>query len=355
MIRILDRMVGSTFLGLFLRFIVCIPVLFIIGDITERQRRYLDLDLSMADIALGYLLRYPHFVLWSFPVAALVATVFTVHTMTVHREITAAKGGGISFHRLAAPLWVLGVLLTGAAFWLGTIVPAANRKAAEVFKDREVRREWRHNFVHQTENDETLSVQRFFVSTATMDGVLLESHGEDGSLRHVWAEQATYDGSSGWTFNQGYMRVIGADHGEAAYNFERYRARGLDVRPEELLEEPRDEEEMGYRELGRQAAIVYRSGGDPKELLVKQEQKLAIPAATFVIILFGAPLATTAKAGGAAFGVGVSLGSTLLYIMLLQLSGAIGASGGLPPLWAAWTPNILFFVAGTALLTRVRT
>ena len=112
---------------------------------------------------------------------------------------------------------------------------------------------------------------------------------------------------------------------------------------------------MGYEELGRQAAAVYRSGGDPNELLVAREQKLAIPAATLVIMLFGAPLATTAKKGGAAFGVGVALGSTLIYILLLRLFGAIGIAGGLPPVWAAWTPNILFFVAGAVLLIRART
>lgn len=354
MIRTLDRLVSATFVGLFTRFIISIPILFIIADVRERYDYYLSQEIARGDIALGYLFRYPHFMLWSFPVAALVATVFTVHTMTVHREITAAKGGGISFHRLMAPLWVLGVLLTGAAFWLGTVVPQTNRKAAEIFKEREIRREYRQNFVHETENGETLSVQQFFVGTGTMENVLLESRNDDGTLRHVWATNAVHT-EDGWTFNEGYLRMIGPGDTEATFDFMRYRPSGLTVQPEELLEEPRDEEEMTYAELKRQAEIVYRSGGDPKELRVKQEQKLAIPAATFVIILFGAPLATTAKAGGATFGVGVSLASTLLYILLLQLSGAIGATGGLPPLWAAWTPNLIFLVAASALLARVRT
>ncbi|NNM32226.1 MAG: LptF/LptG family permease, partial [Gemmatimonadetes bacterium] len=143
---------------------------------------------------------------------------------------------------------------------------------------------------------------------------------------------------------------------ERTYAFDRYRPTHLDLPPEQLLEEPPGEDELTYEELGETADAIYRSGGNPAELLVKREQKLAIPAATLVIILFGAPLATTAKrGGGAAFGIGASLGSTILYMMLLRVFGAIGASGGLPPFWAAWLPNMLFLAAGLVLLARVRT
>lgn len=355
MIRTLDRMVARTFVWLFLVFLISVPIILILADLSDQQGRFLDRGLTVGEIALGYLFMYPHFMLWSAPIAAQVAAVFTVHSMTVHREIMAAKAGGISFHRLVASLWPVGAVLTVGAFMLGVAVPATNQRAAEIFREREVRREWRHDFVYQTENDETLSVQQLFIASNSMDGVLMESRDEDGSLRHVWADQAFFADPGGWTLHDGYLRLIRPGGKETSYSFERYRLSGLTVPPEALLDDPPEEDEMSYGELGRQAAAVYRSGGDPKELLVKREMKLAIPAATLVIILFGAPLGTTSKKGGAAFGVGVSLASTLLYILLLRLFGAIGAAGGLTPLWAAWTPNIIFFVTGVILLARVRT
>ena len=354
-IRTLDRMVAATFVRLFAIFVLSVPVMFILSDLSAKRGVYIDRELTNLEIGLGYLFQYPMFVLWSFPVAALVATVFTIHSMTVHREIQAAKAGGISFHRLFVPLWPIGAVLTVAAFMLGTIVPTTNRRSAEVFKEREVRRDWRNNFVFQTETGETLGIQQLTVSNSRVDWILLENEDEDGSRMHVWARQAEYSEEGGWTLENGYMRVVRPDGGEYSFRFERYRRPELAPTPAELLQDPREEEEMGYEELGRQAAAVYRSGGDPNELLVAREQKLAIPAATLVIMLFGAPLATTAKKGGAAFGVGVALGSTLIYILLLRLFGAIGIAGGLPPVWAAWTPNILFFVAGAVLLMRART
>ncbi len=355
MIRTLDRMVAANFVRLFTLFVLSVPVMFILSDLSAKRGVYIDRELTNLDIGLGYLFMYPMFVLWSFPIAALVGTVFTIHSMTVHREIQAAKAGGISFHRLIVPLWPIGVGLTVAAFMLGTLVTVTNRRSAEVFGEREVRRDWRNNFVFQTEDGETLSIQQLTVSNSRVDRLLLESEDEDGARRHVWARTATWTEEDGWTLDDGYLRLVSPDGEEYTFKFERYRRPGLAPTPAHLLQDPRDDEEMSYEELGRQAAAVYRSGGDPNELLVAREQKLAIPAATLVIMLFGAPLATTAKKGGAAFGVGVALGSTLIYILLLRLFGAIGIAGGLPPLWAAWTPNVMFLLVGAVLLMRVRT
>lgn len=355
MIRTLDRMVAMTFVRIFSFFVLSVPIMFILGDQSAKQGRYLDRELTMPDIVLGYIFEYPKFVLWSFPVAALVGTVFTIHSMTVNREIQAAKAGGVSFHRLIVPLWPIGAVLTVAAFLLGMVVTVTNRKAAEVFQEVEFRRDWRNDFVFQTENDETLGIQQLSVDNARMDGVLLQSVDENGALRHVWASEAEYTAEEGWTLHHGYLRVLQPNGQETSFKFDRHRRPDLTATPNDLVQDPPDEEEMTYEELGRQAAAVYRSGGDPKKLLVGREQKLAIPAATLVIMLFGAPLATTVKKGGAAFGVGVSLGSTLVYILLLRLFGAIGIAGGLPPLWAAWTPNLMFLMVGVVLLARVRT
>ena len=89
MIRTLDRMVAMTFVRIFSLFVLSVPVMFILGDQSAKQGRYIDRGLTMADIVLGYIFAYPKFVLISFPVAALEGTVFTIHSMTVNREIQA--------------------------------------------------------------------------------------------------------------------------------------------------------------------------------------------------------------------------------------------------------------------------
>jgi lipopolysaccharide export system permease protein len=112
---------------------------------------------------------------------------------------------------------------------------------------------------------------------------------------------------------------------------------------------------MRYAELGRYIDDLERSGGDGRKLRVRQALKFAIPFTCIVIALFGAPLAVTAPRTSGALGIGISLVITVIFLMLIQLSEAIGAGGLLPPRLAAWLPNIVFGAMGLVLLARAPT
>ncbi len=71
-------------------------------------------------------------------------------------------------------------------------------------------------------------------------------------------------------------------------------------------------------------------------------------------MLFGAPLATSSQRGGAAYGVAVSLATTIVFLLMTQLTRAIGGKGLVPPDLAAWLPTIAFGVVGLVLMLRVR-
>ncbi len=355
--RILDRFVLGTFLKLFFVFVTGAPLLFILGDATDRLDRYLERGLTMDQVALGYMYQFPNFFLWSFPVAALLASVFTIYPMTTHREVMAAKAGGVSFYRLIMPMVLAGLVLTGAALALSQLVPRTNQIAAEVLGERERRQEWRSNFVYITDAGESLSARRLTTSDNRMQGVTLQGPSANGesATRHILADQAVWREGEGWILQNGWIRTLHPDGREEATQFTEFVAESLVEGPRDLLDTVRDEEEMTYAELGVLAERVIRSGGDAGRILTKREQQLAIPVATFIIILFGAPLATSSRRGGTAYGIGLSLATTMLYLMLFRVSGAMGYAGTLPALWAAWLPNVLFLVAAIILLIRVRT
>ncbi|HCR03800.1 MAG TPA: hypothetical protein DIU18_01285 [Gemmatimonadetes bacterium] len=353
--RILDRLVARTFSRLFVLSILATPPLFILGDVTENMDRYLDRGLTGAQVALAYVWMLPLYVQWSFPIAALVAAVFTVHNMTVHHEVVAAKAGGISFHRLILPVLVGGGVLMIAALGLSALAPRAYLRANDVLQNQPSRA-WRTDFVFQTDDGLALAVTRMTLDDNTMIGLMAMRRGKDGRPRiHIEAESAGYTDGEGWTFHGGDLRLIEAPDTLRSFHFSRLRIAGLNESPSDLLEEPREEEEMTYRELGRLARVIEQSGGQANKLLVKREQKISLPVATLIIILFGTPLATSARRGGGAYGIGVSLGSTMLYLLLLKISAGFGAGNALPPLWAAWLPNIVFLIVGLVLLRRVRT
>jgi lipopolysaccharide export system permease protein len=129
----------------------------------------------------------------------------------------------------------------------------------------------------------------------------------------------------------------------------------LTERPRDLTARDKVPADMGFRELGQLIRTTERSGADANVLRVERMLKITIPVTCLIIVLFGAPLATSTQRGGAAYGVGVSLATTVIFLMLIQLTKAIGGKGTIDPEIAAWIPSVVFGIAGAILLARVRT
>jgi lipopolysaccharide export system permease protein len=356
-VTLLSRYVARQFTSTFILLVMGLPLLFIIGDVTDHIDTYMERGLTGTRLALSYVYYFPLFVLYAFPIAALVATVFTIGGMTRHQEITAAKAGGVSFYRIFRPIALLAVVLSFAALGLGELVPITLRKRAVLLGESTGPTQGpRINFVFQTEREGVLTARRLDPGTAEMSQVVLERNASRRAPgMHRMAERATWTAARGWKLERGYIRELNPDGTETLTKFDSLRVPGLVEAPEDLLAEPRDPEEMGYAEMSRFVRAIERSGGDAAPLKVERAQKLAIPMAVMVIVLFGAPLVTSSQRGGAAYGIGISLGVTIIYMLLFRVGKALGSGGALDPLVAAWFPNVLFLVAGIILMARVRT
>lgn len=356
-IRTLDRYVIREFTRLFVLTSVAAPFLFILGDVMDNLDRHMARGVGAARVALSYVYQLPLFVLYSLPIAALLAAVFTVGNMTRHSELTAAKAGGISFFRLFAPFPILGVLLTALGLGLSELVPVTNKLREEALGIRSSDRQNRTDFVYRTADGRAFAVRRLAVASESMSGITMEREGNEPEIpsEYATAALATYDASRGWLLQDGQLRIFMGPDVERTFEFQSMRIPSFTETPRQLAaNDKEDPENMRYAELGRFIEISQRSGGRPLKLIVERAQKISIPFATLVIILFAMPLATSSRRGGSAYGVGISLAITIFYLMLFKVSGALGASGAIPGVAAAWIPNAVFAVAAVALLTRVR-
>ncbi|MBW3628943.1 MAG: LptF/LptG family permease [Gemmatimonadetes bacterium] len=355
--RLLDRYIARQFMATFLALSMGLPWLFVVADITDNLDKYLARGLSRGAVAMSYVYFLPQFVFWALPIAGLVATVFTIGNMTRHQEIAAAKAGGVSFYRLMAPILLLASLLSIGAVALGELLPITTLKRLEVLGEKKFSTAtFRTNFVFQAADGSMLAIRRLDSERDEMQGIVVERDAtEERPGAHLTARDAMWNPDRGWTMRNGYQRVLYGGEVEQAFQFDSVRIAGLAETPEELMADPKEPEEMGYMEMSRFIDSIERSGGDIRKMRVERAQKIALPLALFVIVLFGAPLSTSSSRGGAAYGVGISLGVTLVYLLLFKVGTAIGSSGAIHPLVAAWAPNALFFVAGIYLLVRVRT
>jgi lipopolysaccharide export LptBFGC system permease protein LptF len=84
-------------------------------------------------------------------------------------------------------------------------------------------------------------------------------------------------------------------------------------------------------------------------------RKLAFPFVTVVMTLIAIPFAATTGRSGAVYGIGLGIALAIGYWMLMSAFGAVGSAGLLPPMLAAWGPNLLFGAGAAYLLLVVRT
>jgi lipopolysaccharide export system permease protein len=354
----LDRYVFREFWKIFVTTALGFPVLVIVIDLTDNLDKYLNRNLPRSQIALSYLYWLPDSMFMVLPAAVLFATVFSIGSLTRHSEITAAKASGISFYRLVLPIFAGAMLATGFALGLGELVPITNAKRQSLLEERKFTTgSDRFNFAYAAERGRVYKVSALNVDRGVMDGLEIErkGRGADYPSYLLSAPTASWSPRRGWTLRDGDIHILPDTLSDIAFQFDSARDNGLRERPTELMATPKDPQEMGYRDLSRFIAAVERSGGDANELKVERALKIAIPVTCLIIALFGAPLATSTQRGGAAYGIGVSLATTVIFLMLIQLTKAVGGKGLIAPEIAAWIPNAAFGIVGLFLLVRVRT
>ncbi len=355
-VRLLDRYVLRQWTRLFLVTAVGFPIVATMIDLTDRLSRLLDRGIPLRDIALGYVYLMPQKIFEVMPAAVLFATVFTVGSLGRLSELTAAKAGGVSFGRLMRPLFLASAAAAVLCLVVGDLAPVGNAKKLELHGEKARASQQRYNFVYRGDKGWVYTIRTLDVSQRAMRDVVLtrQGTGERYPSLVVSADSAVWDSTGGWRLFHGVSRAVASGRQQAAFAFATLRLPAMTQEPADLLAEPKRPEEMRWAELGRYIDAVERSGNDAARLEVLRGLKLALPAACIVIALFGAPLAVTSYRSGTAVGIGIGLGTTIAYLLLIQLSQAIGTGGVVAPGLAAWIPNLLFLAAALLLLARVR-
>lgn len=370
LIRPLDRYVAVEFLRIFMVTCLGFPLLVFIVDLVDNLRKYTERNIPPADIALSYWYFLPDTMYKVFPAAVLFATVFTVGNLTRHAELTAAKASGMSFHRIVRPIFVLAALAAVVAMVIGELSPPANSKRLSLLREsclaatspsggRAVCNEsavTRYNFVFGGQGGRIVRATFLHVQEARLQEVETEQRGDSLTpTQLVSAEGGSWTAERGWVLRDGHLHVIPDRSQDVVMEFDSLIDRRMVETPVELRASEKTSEEMTYGQLARFIGTLERAGSDVRGLRVELMLKIAIPVTCLMIAMFGAPLATSTQRGGTAYGIGISLATTIFVLLLIQVTKAIGKSGVVPPELAAWFPNLLVGSVALILLARVRT
>jgi lipopolysaccharide export system permease protein len=355
--KILDRYILKDFVTVLVFALVAFISIFVIVDFVEQLDDFISQDVPKIVILRYYLYQLPFIIVLTLPVAMLLSSLFSIGTLSRRNELTAMKAAGLSLFRILMPLFALSVVISVGAFIFGEfVVPVSSVKMNLIRDDYlEKRREgWRkkiHDVYMRDDQDRHITMRSFDAVKNEGRTVSIQKYDGETLVSRLDVEKMCWEDST-WVLYEGAEHVFYPDSVHFR-KFDKQVLKNENLMPADFSKVLKKTEEMSYTELNDFIEQVKRNGGRPEQWLVDLYLKISIPFANFIIVLFGAPLSSIKRRGGAATGFGISLAICFIYFGIVKTAQTMGHSGYLSPVMAAWIGNIIFAIAGLVILVKV--
>jgi len=375
--RLLDVYVARQYLYVFALGIAALLGIFYIATFIDFADKLIRGTATTPMLLAYFYYRTPEFISYVIPMSALVATLVTIGVMTKSSELIVMRACGISLYRAAVPLALFGVLLSALLFTLQEqVLPYSNREWKRL--DHRMRgfppetfgllgRRWivsntgdiyhYDSFNPQTNRFDRLSIYRLDPRAWRLESL---TYAKEVTLA---PRPAAHDAASfGWRGTEGWTReFITTRRGKTKTMTSGVRY-GPFARKDLALESPAyfktelpDPAEMTYSELKREVARERSSAFNAVPDSVELQRKIAFPMVTIVMTLLAIPFAVTTGRRGALYGIGIGIVLAIVYWIAMSVFAAMGSGGLVPPMLAAWAPNILFGAVAAYMILTVRT
>jgi lipopolysaccharide export system permease protein len=345
----LDRYILGQVLWPVLGALLALNGLFLVIQILKVGEVTFSAGLSMTDLLEMGAYFLPGFAVLTVPVAVLTGVLLGFGRLGDDGELVAMAAAGVSPLRLARMPLLLGLLASTFAFCLaGWVAPASARALHSTFVDLA-----RRHVVA------SLAPGRFFEEVPrvvfyphqagpapnTFDGFMLYDHRPDRVRHAILASQATVVPDE-----SGHRLTLELTDGEVharnkkrdTYSVARFERASIAVDIDRLIRDRTrflaPQERLSFAEL----SVPGTDDRDSARRLAAYHRRIAFPAACLVFGLLGTALGASGRLRGrkrTLLAAGVVVTG---YYLLMRFADALVDQGQLPPVLAAWMPNLLF-------------
>jgi LPS export ABC transporter permease LptG len=318
---------------------------------------------SIIDLLVLVFFSFPPTFALTMPMSTIMGALVSVSRLSHDSEITAMRASGIRMSSIFLSLYVAGVLIGGASYYLtDRLVPLGNLKFRTLYQKITIAQP-------------TVQVDEHSVSRLTGDVMLMVNEVDEktGDLIDVTifeAEKGAYEKTI--TAGKGrfltkdtdapyiQLRLLNGsilnprDKTRNEFNATFFQSLDLNIPVEtneikNIVKTPRD---MNLREIEQHLQKEEEGSRTSNTYLVEYHKRIAIPFACVLFVFLGTPFAVTQGRSGRGLGLGIGILIIFFYYLFLLLMERVGKTGQIPPPLAVWMPNIVFAVVGIANLVR---
>jgi lipopolysaccharide export system permease protein len=297
-------------------------------------------------IAQLLLFKTPNFLQMTLPVGVALASSLAISRLARESELTAMRAAGMSIRRVVRPVVFAGLAVAALNFFVvERVMPPSEFKARRLMNDVQMlalNPDFRSNVTINLKNYTASfgSVTRGRApGEVVLNDVTLIERRSPKEIVLITAILAPY-----------FRYLKGNDLISASTQRDLKILEPISV-PDFFLSPTQEEKSMVEILAAIKQAKLLRQ--DTRGLETALHTRLSVPAACFVFALTGSMFAVWMSRAGPFVGVLFSLAMVLAYYNAFVISTEIfGRNGWLPPIAAAWLPNVIFFLLGLWAIRR---
>ncbi len=362
--QLIDRLVIGDLLRFFFYILGGFTTLFIIITLFQLLNSITKHHIEWTIVANYLFFLLPFIINYVTPLAALVAVMITFGILQRTSQVVALTASGQSIYRLAAPVIIISLFLSAFLFInQDYIMPFTNPRQNNLRALIRSGQEPAQTFYQKTNQwisgaDSRIFNYEYFnpkKNAFAALNVIDLSKEPFGIKRRLFATRAVWDkDEEAWTLQDGWERIF---DGDRLVSFEMFKERKYELteQPDYFKQDLRGSHSMTIAEVRRKIVELSRAGFDVLDLRIALQSKIAFPLTCLIMAIVGLPFSFSVGKRGALYGVAIGIAIGIAYWGAIGLFEQMGRYEILPPLLAAWGPNLLFGTGGLYLFLTTRT
>lgn len=353
----IDRYISGLFWSFFLGGLVVFVTVFIAVDAMSTLVNY-------NKVSGGALLSYygysaPEIIYKMVPVACLLATIFTLSTLNKANELVALFASGMSLLRITLPLifWVSSISV--ASFLVGDrLLPQFARSKNFVFyrdivKNPSLYSTTKKDRIWYRSKDTIFNIKTLNEAAHKAQGLTLYYFNESWDLIQMMTAEVVELNGATWKLHNGSVTLFTEDSSFPLTSAFKTKTIVMGEDSKDLSSTGNTSDVLSLTDLSEFIRRNKAAGLDTLKYEVDYHSKYGFAFAALVMSLLGIPFSVSrSRSGGTMINVAICLGLVFVYWIFYSSGLTLGQHGQLPPILAAWAPNLIMGGAAAVVLAR---
>jgi lipopolysaccharide export system permease protein len=353
-LQLIDWYIIKKFLGTFVFTMAIFIAIAVVFDFSEKIDDFLKTNAPVDEIILNYYFNFiPYYIGLLSPLLIFIAAIFFTSKMANNTEIVAILSGGVSFRRLLYPYFVTALFLSVLTYFLNSyIIPNANKVRVE-FENTYINNKYiyKERNIHIQLDDSSYA---YMESYNNQEGIgyrfTLEKFSGKELKYKLIADQIRWDSTQkNWKIQSYSIKRINGLY----ETVERAGSKDtvLNMSPSDFERKDNSIASLTNTEMKAYLDKERKRGASGLEAYeIEYYKRFAMSFSTFILVLIAVSLCSRKVRGGVGAQLGIGIGSSFAYILLMQFTTTFALKGGLHPAISVWIPNVLFTIYGLYLL-----